>query len=198
LSGHVGFPNHRGQEIRSAAVIDVLGRNSDATEIELSIDSVGGNEREGFQIYEALRAHRAHVTATAGDVCMSAASLIFMAGDRREAYPWTKFLIHRGEVDRGQLEQHARATGHRWTSDQYAALATAMAKSDGRLLDVYVQRTRGDRRWIEREMKTESPMTLLLAEQHGFIHGLVGGVSTWDALDYSDDRRRQAARSRAR
>lgn len=174
MAGPIGSVDRFGRGIFANRVLAELQDHFDAKEIEIHIDSGGGLVRDAFQIYEALRAHPAHITAIAGDRCMSAASIIFMAADERYAYPYSKFLLHGCEADVGAAQRQ------RWTARNYRAMADSIDSTNIKVVDIYAQRAGYSRRYFEKEMQTESVMPLLSAEACGVIHGLVGGWSAWD------------------
>lgn len=73
-------------------VRELTDLNVDA--IDVRINSPGGDVWDGVAIYNALRTHRAEVTTYVDGLAASAASVIFMAGDRRVARRGTRVMIH--------------------------------------------------------------------------------------------------------
>lgn len=65
-----------------------------ADEITVRINSVGGSVADALAIFNALRRHPANIITTNDGVAMSAASLIFMAGDVRQAAANSLLMIH--------------------------------------------------------------------------------------------------------
>lgn len=76
--------------------LDVLNiiENTEAKEIEVTIQSPGGSAFEGIAIYNALKQHSAKVTTIVLGAAASAASIIFMAGDERIMPENTWLMIH--------------------------------------------------------------------------------------------------------
>lgn len=70
-----------------------LGRIS-APQIEVQINSPGGDVFDGIAIFNALRAHQAHVTTRVDGIAASAASVIVQAGDRRVMLGSSQVMIH--------------------------------------------------------------------------------------------------------
>lgn len=68
----------------------------DADEINIHINSYGGEIAEGWAIYNALRESRARVTTYADGFVASAAIYPFMAGEARIASNLSAFFFHRG------------------------------------------------------------------------------------------------------
>jgi len=65
-----------------------------ADEIDLRLNSPGGNAWDGLAIMNALRAHPAKVTTTVDGMAASAASLIAMAGDRVRMNRGSVMMVH--------------------------------------------------------------------------------------------------------
>lgn len=69
-------------------------KNLTAKTINVHINSYGGDVSEGLAIYNTLREHPAHVTTICDGFACSAASVVFMAGDRRVMQPASLLMIH--------------------------------------------------------------------------------------------------------
>lgn len=65
-----------------------------APEIEVQINSPGGDVFDGLAIYNALRLHKAKVTTRVDGLAASAASVIVQAGDRRIMVESAQLMIH--------------------------------------------------------------------------------------------------------
>lgn len=72
--------------------LDALG--DDITEIQLHINSPGGEVWQGLTIMNALRQHKAHVVVTVDAIAASAASFIAMAGDEIVMALGAEMMIH--------------------------------------------------------------------------------------------------------
>jgi ATP-dependent protease ClpP protease subunit len=66
----------------------------DVDEIDLRLNSPGGNAWDGIAIHNALRAHPAKVTVTVDGVAASAASAIAMAGDKIRMSRGAQMMVH--------------------------------------------------------------------------------------------------------
>jgi ATP-dependent protease ClpP protease subunit len=66
----------------------------DVDEIDLRLNSPGGNAWDGLAIYNSLRAHPATVTVTVDGMAASAASYIAMAGDKVLMNRGSQMMIH--------------------------------------------------------------------------------------------------------
>lgn len=71
--------------------LDELG---DVSQINVHINSYGGEVAEGLAIYSALRRHKARVHTTCDGFACSIASVIFMAGDERLMSDASLLMIH--------------------------------------------------------------------------------------------------------
>jgi len=67
-------------------------------EINVHINSFGGEVAEGIAIYNALRAHPAKVTTVCEGFACSIASVIFMAGSRRVMRPASMLMLHNASM----------------------------------------------------------------------------------------------------
>jgi len=66
----------------------------DVDEINVHINSYGGDVAEGLAIYNVLREHKAKITTICDGFACSAASVVFMAGDKRVMQPASLLMIH--------------------------------------------------------------------------------------------------------
>ena len=71
--------------------LDAMG---DVNEINVYINSYGGEVAEGLAIYNALKRHKAKVTTCCDGFACSIASVIFMAGDERVMNESSLLMIH--------------------------------------------------------------------------------------------------------
>lgn len=68
--------------------------NENADRIEVHINSMGGDVREGFAIYDFLKSTGKPITTVITAKCYSIASIIFLAGTERLMYPNSEMMIH--------------------------------------------------------------------------------------------------------
>ena len=66
----------------------------DVDNINVYINSYGGEVKEGLAIYNALRRHKAKITTIADGFACSIASVIFAAGDERNVSNTSMLMIH--------------------------------------------------------------------------------------------------------
>lgn len=88
-----------------------LDELEDVDEIEVHINSYGGEVAEGLAIYNALRGHTARVKTVCDGLACSIASVIFMAGDERVMRKASLLMIHNawayGEGNAAELRKQA-------------------------------------------------------------------------------------------
>ena len=65
-----------------------------ADEINVHINSYGGEVSEGLAIYNSLKHHPAHIRTICDGFACSAASVVFMAGDERVMNPASLLMVH--------------------------------------------------------------------------------------------------------
>lgn len=66
----------------------------DVDTINVHINSYGGDVAEGLAIYNVLREHKAQIVTICDGFACSAASVVFMAGDRRAMQPASLLMVH--------------------------------------------------------------------------------------------------------
>ena len=71
-----------------------LEQLTDVSEIDVYINSYGGEVAEGLAIYNALKRHKAKVRTYCDGFAASIASVIFMAGDERIMNDSSLLMIH--------------------------------------------------------------------------------------------------------
>lgn len=90
----VRYADEDSQETSAHSLVQQLKKIPDAAEINLHIDSFGGNVSEGWAIYNALKDSRARVTSYADGFVASAAIYPFLAGQERIASNVSAFYFH--------------------------------------------------------------------------------------------------------
>lgn len=81
-------------DVSSYNLSKVLDELTDVDQINVNINSYGGEVAEGLAIYNALRRHKAHVRTVCDGFACSIASVIFMAGDERIVSGASLLMIH--------------------------------------------------------------------------------------------------------
>lgn len=81
-------------DVAAYSLVRQLDELTDVDEIDVYINSYGGEVAEGLAIYNALRRHKAKVTTHCEGFACSIASVIFMAGDERIMNESSLLMIH--------------------------------------------------------------------------------------------------------
>lgn len=81
-------------EISAATLSKQLEALGDVDQIDVFINSYGGEVAEGLAIYNALRRHKAKIRTFCDGFACSIASVIFMAGDERVMNEASLLMIH--------------------------------------------------------------------------------------------------------
>ena len=98
---------------------------TDVSEINVYINSYGGELSEGLAIYNALKQHKATVNTYVMGFACSSASLIFMSGDNRYISKSSMLMIHNAICS---------CYGN---SDDMRAMAETLDKMNGAIRNVY-------------------------------------------------------------
>ena len=81
------------EEVSPTSLIEEI-KNLDVSEINVHINSYGGNVSAGWAIYSALRETKAKIKTYADGFVCSAANYPYLAGDERYASPVSAFYLH--------------------------------------------------------------------------------------------------------
>lgn len=122
----------------------------EATQINLSICSLGGDVFNALAIFNALRQHPAPVTVTVMGMAASAASVVAMAGDRI-VMPGNAFML-----------VHDPMSGVFGNAGELRELADVLDKVNGSLVGIYVARSGQDEAKVRELLAAE---TLLSADE---------------------------------
>lgn len=147
---HMSLKGQIGKEITAREVHQRIACNPHVRRILIKLDSPGGDLRTAQRIYDILRAAAAthsHISGRVTGECSSAAILILLAADWREAVPSAKFYFH-GSAS-------SAPDPHRWTWEAHAAQAELVRKADAALIDTLVARCGGPRWRYERLVEME-------------------------------------------
>ncbi len=130
-------------------------------DVEVHINSYGGDMFEGIAVYNVLREHPHNVTVKVMGMAASAASIIAMAGDQVEIGAASFLMIHNCWVI---------AMGNR---HDMAETAAWLEPFDGAMADVYAARSGADRDEIVQWMDAETYMSGSTAVDRGFADELL-------------------------
>lgn len=128
----------------------------EVTQINLRINSPGGDVFDGIAIYNMLQQHRARVSVTIDGIAASMASVIAMAGDEIAMPENAMMLIH---------DPSGAVVG---TSGDMRELADALDKVKGSLVSAYAGKTGLSRDRVAEIMAAETWLTADEALELGF------------------------------
>lgn len=93
IYGDIGMSWYE-ESVTAADLVKEIAAMGDVAEIVVRINSFGGSVPDGLAIYNALKRHSASIKTSIDGMAMSIASLIWMAGDVREAAENSLLMIH--------------------------------------------------------------------------------------------------------
>jgi ATP-dependent protease ClpP protease subunit len=126
--------------------------------VDIEIQSLGGDVMEAFAIYDAIRSMSQKVTTRIIGSTASAGTVIAMAGDDRVISPNSRFLVHNAwTMTVGDAEEHEK------TSDQLESI-------DNQLAGIYQKVTGKHKKTMRGLMKENRWITAEEAKQWGFVN----------------------------
>lgn len=133
--------------------LDVLGN---ITNLNIFINSIGGNVFAGQAIHSLLKRHNAFKTVYIDGIAASVASVIAMAGDKIIMPKNASMMIH---------NSWAATTGNK---EELRKMADVMDKVDTEFINIYAERTGLDKAEIALMMDSERWFTAEEAVKYGF------------------------------
>jgi len=151
--------------------LDGLGK---VDEINVRINSVGGNVFDGIAIYNQLASHKARVIVDVDGLCASIATVIAMAGDVIRMADNGFFMIHNPNmVAAGEAADFRKA-------------ADLLDTARGEILKTYTKRPGTDIKELSNAMDAETWYTSEEAEAAGLVDEITGTVAMAAKLDLSN------------
>lgn len=144
-------------EVTAKTFTDELKSLGGVTEINVRINSGGGNVFDGVAIYNSLKRHAARVVVDIDGLAASIASIVAMAGDEIRMADNAMLMIH---------DPWIMTMG---SADELRDTAGTLDKIRDVLLDTYVDRASADRETISQMMTDETWMNSSEAIDHGFV-----------------------------
>ena len=150
-----------------AQLKSIVESNTDATELELFINSEGGDVVEGFAIHDYLTALDIPVSCTIEGLCASIATVIALAAkkDKRKMYSNAKIMVHNPY----------------WTpsapigmeADELSSLAVQLKDVEAQLSNFYVNKLELPENEVNDMMKAETWLTSSKALEMGFVSAVI-------------------------
>lgn len=145
----------------SSYTLSKLVQESKATEIEVHINSYGGETAEGLAIYNALKNHPAKIITRCDGFACSAASVVFMAGEERLMNEASLLMIHNAWTHAsGNADELRKQADDLETISQVAA-------------NTYLSSVNISKEELEALLKAESWITPEDAVKWGFATGII-------------------------
>jgi len=144
-----------------------------ASEIDLHLNSPGGDVFDGIAIYESLKSHSAKINVVVDSLAASAASFIAMAGDTVTMARNAQMMIH---------DAMGLCVGNAADMEEMIGL---LNKCSDNIADIYAQRAGGTADSWREKMKAET----WYSAQEAVDAGLADSVKGADSSDKKDETR---------
>jgi ATP-dependent Clp protease, protease subunit len=141
----------------------LLDTQNPEREIQLFINSPGGEVYAGLAIYDVMQFVRAPIRTTCVGIAMSMGSVLLMAGTkgRRTALPHSRIMIHQG------------SSGFRGNTPDVEVQAREIIALRDIMGDLYVKHTGQPREKNMKDMERDLFMSPIEAQQYGLIDEVV-------------------------
>lgn len=136
--------------------------------IMVKIHCPGGNVMEGWAAVDKLRATGKEITTLNEGICASMATILYLAGSKRKAYPHSKFCIH---------DPYIPGISNELRVEDLEKISEHLREERERLLDFYVERTNADRQVLSDLMKEDKYIDVKQAQELGFVHEIISPAS---------------------
>lgn len=157
----------------SAYTLARLIQKSGAENINVRINSCGGEVAEGLAIYNSLKNHPAKVTTICDGFACSAASVVFMAGDERIVNDASLLMIHNAwSFASGNAEDLRKAAG------DLDKISNAAAEAYRRVMMITEEE-------LQQMLKEETWILPQEALTYGFATSINTGNGTGSSPQYS-------------
>lgn len=128
-----------------------LEESRDVTQINVFINSYGGEVKEGLAIYTQLKRHKAYKTIYVDGFACSIASVISMAGDKVIMGPNTLMMIHHASMGAyGNAEELRKAANDVEVIDK-ASCSSYLAKAGNKLTEELLNQLLDAQTWLNAE-----------------------------------------------
>jgi ATP-dependent Clp protease, protease subunit len=141
----------------------LLDTQNPEREIQLFINSPGGEIYSGLAIYDVMQFVRAPIRTTCVGIAMSMGSVLLMAGTkgRRTALPHSRIMIHQG------------SSGFRGNTPDVEVQAKEIMGIRDIMMDLYVKHTGQPREKLLKDMERDLFMDPKDAQKYGLIDEVV-------------------------
>lgn len=162
-------------DVNLRSIMEQVAGLGDVSEYIVNINSGGGEVTEGFAIYQYLTSLNKPITTRGVGLVASIATVIFMAGDKRQLYNNTQFLIHNpwtfGEGD----------------ADALIKKADELKSIENQLIDFYVNVTGGDRDMLQNLMKEDKYIPAQVAQELKFATEILDTIKAYATVKLNNN-----------
>ncbi len=142
-----------GEECISAKTVsDFLDENQGEDEITVKINTRGGDVQEGWAIHDLLKNSGKKIITIGEGKVYSIGTVIFLAGSTRKMLKNADGLIHMPFIPPYTLADQ-------YESDDLLKIAEGLKQEENKILEFYVEQTKGDRATLEKYMKEETKLS---------------------------------------
>lgn len=160
----------KGDFIIQSEFLEDLNNLKDCSEINISLNTVGGLVSAGITIHNKLRemaGKGVKISCTVDGVAMSAGSLIMCAADTVKAYSSSLIMIHKSSA---LFFENLNADGLRKAADNLDVY-------DKAIIAAYKRKTGKDEKKLADLMSAETYMTGNEAKEEGFVDEIIEGAT---------------------
>lgn len=166
----IGYDPWSGDGVTAKRISAAL-RSLNGKDVVVNINSPGGDVYEGLAIYNLFREYKGKVTMRVLGVAASAASFLAMAGDEIQIARAAFFMIHNAWV---------MAVGNR---HDLRDVADWLEPFDKTITEIYVARTGGDAKAVQKQMDAETWLGGSDAVAQGFADSLLASDAIAEVED---------------
>ena len=160
-------------DVSLAGIIEQVNALGNVDEYIVEINSGGGEVMEGYAIHNYLLSLGKPITTRGIGMVASIATVIFLAGKKRELYPTTQFLIHNPW------------SGVEGDADTMESRAKELRDMENQLLDFYVKETGSDRDTLQALMSENKFIPADLANELKFATAIIEPVKAFASINQS-------------
>lgn len=158
---------------KAKEVEDLIKAGPEANEIDVEMDSEGGNVFEGFSIYNLLKNSGKKIKVAVVGKCGSIATLIALAAEKKDITmnkPVGMWLIHNPTV------------GLQGDSKELESASSVLKTIESIMVKVYKERMKLSGEEIQKMMDAQTPFTPEEAEKAGLVGGTVEEIKAFEAV----------------
>lgn len=159
----------------SSMLKEQLNLYKDEKEIIVNITSPGGLVTEGFAIYDMLRDSGKHITTRGTGLIASIATVIFLAGDKRELSENAEFMVH---------NSHVSIAGDSLEAKDLEKMAGEAKRIESKIKNFYATKLNKSVEEIASLTDSETFMSTDEAIKLGFAHAKINQENQLKAVAY--------------